>query len=118
MYSCYGNWGNSKTDLSDDYHIYTLEWDYYKIVWSIDGKVVHSLYRFSPKGGKPTDCNTIREGVEYKVNESWPFADKMQVRFNLGIQNGNNNNPNANDDYPKAMEVDYFRFYKKGTPKE
>ncbi len=113
LYPCYGNWGNSKTDLSDDYHIYTLEWDYYKIVWSIDGQVVHSLYRFNSKNGKPTDCNTIKEGLEYKVNESWPFTDKMQVRFNLGIQHGNQNDPNSSDDFPQAMEIDYFRFYTK-----
>jgi beta-glucanase (GH16 family) len=115
LYPCYGNWGNSKTDLSDDYHIYTLEWDYYKIVWSIDGQVVHSLYRFNSRNGNPTDCNTIKEGIEYKVNESWPFTDKMQVRFNLGIQHGNGNDPNLNDDFPKSMEIDYFRFYKKGS---
>lgn len=118
MYPCYGNWGNSKTDYSDDYHVYTLEWDYYKIVWSIDDKVVHSLYRFNSKNGKPTDCDNIIEGAEYKVNESWPFTDKMQVRFNLGVQHGNNNDPNPNDDFPKAMEIDYFRFYSKGLGKQ
>ena len=117
QYPCYGNWGNSKTDYSDDYHIYTLEWDYYKIIWEIDGKVVHTLYRFNSKNGKPTDCNTIVEGEEYKVNESWPFTDLMQVRFNLGVQYGNNNQPNSDSDFPGSMEVDYFRFYTKGPVK-
>lgn len=117
QYPCYGNWGNSKTDYSDDYHIYTLEWDYYKIVWYIDGKQVHALYRYSSKNGNPTDCNTIREGEEYKVNESWPFTEQMQVRFNLGVQHGNNNDPNESDDFPQAMEVDYFRYYRKGPAK-
>ncbi|MGV3613486.1 MAG: glycoside hydrolase family 16 protein [Fluviicola sp.] len=114
QYPCYGNWGNSKTDYSADFHIYTLEWDYYKIIWSIDGAVVHSLYRFSSKNGKPTDCNTIVEGEEYKLNESWPFTDQMLVRFNLGVQYGNNNAPNSDADFPGSMEIDYFRFYKKG----
>lgn len=114
LYPCYGNWGNSKTDFSDDYHVFTLEWDYYKIVWSIDGKIVHSLYRFN---GNETDCNTIELGKEYKVNESWPFTDKMQVRFNLGVQHGNTNDPNAKDDFPNTMEIDYFRFYSKAPKK-
>lgn len=117
-YPCYGNWGNSKTDFSDDFHIYTLEWDYYKIIWTIDGEVVHSLYRFNSKNGKPTDCDNIVEGAEYKVNESWPFTTQMQVRFNLGIQHGNDNDPNSSDDYPNSMEIDYFRFYKKGPARE
>ncbi len=115
QYPCYGNWGNSKTDYSNDYHVYAVEWDYYKIIWTIDGQVVHSLYRFNAKDGNSTDCNTIKEGEEYKVNESWPFTEQMQVRFNLGIQHGNNNDPNASDEFPQAMEIDYFRFYKKRT---
>lgn len=114
QYPCYGNWGNSKTDYSDDYHIYALEWDYYKIIWYIDGLPVHALYRFN---GKQTDCSNIIEGKEYKVNESWPFTDKMQIRFNLGVQHGNNNDPNATDDFPKAMEIDYIRYYKKAPVK-
>ena len=114
QYPCYGNWGNSKIDYSEDFHIYTLEWDYYKIIWSIDGKVVHSLYRFSSKNGTPTDCNTIVEGEEYKLNESWPFTDQMFVRFNLAVQFGGNNAPNSDADFPGSMDVDYFRFYRKG----
>lgn len=112
QYPCYGNWGNSKTDYSEDYHIYTLEWDYYKIVWFIDGIQVHALYRYN---GKVTDCNTLAVGETYKVNESWPFTEQMQVRFNLGVQHGNNNDPNPSDDFPQAMEIDYFRYYQKWT---
>lgn len=116
MYPCYGNWGNSKIDYGKDFHVYGLEWDYYKIVWYIDGEIVHSLYRFSGKGGKMIDCNNVELGAVYKVNESWPFTDKMVVRFNLAIQyNRNQYEAGPDSDFPTAMEVDYFRFYKKET---
>jgi beta-glucanase (GH16 family) len=117
LFPCYGNWGNSKIDYSADFHVYVLEWDYYKILWYIDGKIVHSLYRFSGKGGKIIDCNTVELGAEYKTNESWPFTDEMQVRFNLGIQyNKGDYEVNSGSDFPGAMEVDYFRFYQKIAP--
>jgi len=39
------------TSLSDDYHVYAIEWAANKISWFVDGKLVHTLTNKSVKAG-------------------------------------------------------------------
>jgi beta-glucanase (GH16 family) len=39
------------TPLSDDYHVYAIEWAANKISWFVDGKLVHTLTNKSVKAG-------------------------------------------------------------------
>jgi beta-glucanase (GH16 family) len=39
------------TPLSDDYHVYAIEWAANKITWYVDGKLVHTLTNKSVKAG-------------------------------------------------------------------
>ncbi|WP_341903696.1 family 16 glycosylhydrolase [Fluviicola taffensis] len=112
LHGCLGTWELSAVDFSDEYHVFALEWDYYKLVWYIDGNPLYSLYRFNTTIGQNIDCNSMESGQTFWINESWPFTDKMQVLFNLAIQYGNDNEPNAGDVFPKSLDIDYFRYYK------
>jgi len=116
LHGCFGLWEDEAMDFSLQPHKFALEWDYYKIVWYVDGAALHWIYRFNTRTmpSQNIDCNSIEDGDILMINESWPFTDEMQVRFNLGIQYGNGNEPEPSDEFPKVMDIDYFRYYKKG----
>ncbi|WP_294672857.1 family 16 glycosylhydrolase [uncultured Fluviicola sp.] len=130
-YDLYGCASNGGVDYSSDYHVFALEWGFYRINWYIDGALVHTMYRYNTidlLGGQtqPVGCNTAEEDVSYWANESWPKTDRMQVRFNFAMQYGNsnpknqnigfNNAPDATTPFPSAFEIDYFRYYKQNGP--
>jgi beta-glucanase (GH16 family) len=98
--------------LSEGFHTYALEWDYYKVVWYIDGSEVRRDYRFVNLNGQNLDCNSFTNPMLYA--QYWPSADNMNVRFNLGIQNGSNA-PDAVTTFPKEFQIEYFRYYKQAS---
>lgn len=104
--------------LADDFHIYALEWDAYKMRWYIDGIMVRDVHRYVTESGEPLDCNNISEH-RGKILEAyfWPNCETMDVRFNLGVQYNGTYQTDKNDTESKVFEIDYFRFYKQKTSK-
>lgn len=123
LHNCGGSWNVDGTDFSDIFHTFAVEWDYFKIIWYIDGQPVQYRYRFNTLSLQNIDCNSLQEGSIYYLNESWPFTDRMQVRFNMALQqgytnpaigSGYNKAPDGTTPFPSAFEIDYFRYYKRG----
>lgn len=125
LHGCAGNWGSTGTDFSSDYHVFMVEWGFYRINWYIDGQFIYSMYRYNTMdmiGGQSqaVGCNTAEAGTSYFFNDSWPFSNRMQVRFNMAIQRGYskpngqgyNNAPDVTTPFPGSFEIDYFRYYK------
>ncbi|MNJ82985.1 Endo-1,3-1,4-beta-glycanase ExsH [compost metagenome] len=99
--------------LDDGFHVFGLEWDFYKMVWYIDGEKVRTTYRFITKKGEPIDCRSkVKNPWEMFEAYFWPDTETMDVRFNLGVQYNNGNEPDQDTAFPMAFEIDYFRFYK------
>lgn len=84
--------------VSDDFHIYSVEWLPDKIMAYIDGEL---YFTFEP--------------TKYKAKPSykeWPFDKKMHLLLNLAV-GGNWGGAKGVDDtiFPQSMVIDYVRVY-------
>jgi beta-glucanase (GH16 family) len=79
----------SKTDFSQDFHLYGLVWEPDRIIWTLDGKSVFETSKFSPDTPLFLYLNTA-------IGGNWPGA------------------PDPQDDFPKEMLIDFVRVYQKG----
>lgn len=80
--------------LSDDYHIYAIEWEESRISWFIDGQQYFSL----TSGNLP-------------AGRSWIFSQPQFLLLNLAVGGNWPGNPNATTVFPQRMSVDYVRVY-------
>jgi beta-glucanase (GH16 family) len=82
-------------DLSDDFHIYAVEWEPATIRFFID-KVNYATFT----------------QAEWPRNARWPFDHKFFVILNLAIGGDWPGPPDANTQFPAQMLVDYVRVYR------
>lgn len=84
--------GRSIPGVSDNFHVYALEWTPTKMVFSIDS-IVHYVYQ-----------PVVRDA------STWPFDDPQYLLLNIAIEAGID--PTYTED---TMEVDYVRVYGAGN---
>ncbi|UYZ63125.1 carbohydrate-binding protein [Hymenobacter weizhouensis] len=91
---------NAPVDLSQDFHVYAVEWSPDQIKWFVDGNLFHTA---SPKT---------------TAGNSWPFNDgNFYLILNTAVGGpgtgftGLGLNPTPAD-YPVTTQVDYVRVYK------
>ena len=104
----YGDaWPNNKhsgdstspaTNLWDNYHTYTVEWEDGEVRWYVDDK----HYITQTKSGWYTSASTI---------DGAPFNQRFHMILNLAIGGSWPGNPDANTVFPQEMLVDYVRVY-------
>jgi beta-glucanase (GH16 family) len=87
----------SNTNLSDDFHVFAIEWEPNIIRWYIDGVL------FSTKTN--TDVSP----------SPWPFDQDMYMILNVAV-GGNLGGAVVNSMLPATMEVDYVRVYGGNKP--
>lgn len=85
------------TSVSDNFHIYALEWEENEFRWFVDG--VH--YQ--------TQNTWSTQGVAYPA----PFDQRFHFILNVAVGGNWPGNPSATTRFPQSMEVDYIRVYKK-----
>lgn len=84
----YSHYINANVDFSKEFHIYGLVWENDKITWLVDGLPVYETEKYSPSTPLFLYLNTAIGGF-------WPGdPDPLEV-------------------YPKEMQIDYIRVYKK-----
>ena len=82
------------------WHVYGLEWDERKLVWTIDGRVVASY-------AKSEDKKALENG-------QWPFDAPFYIIINQSVGNGRwADKPDT--DYVYETKVDWIRVYKKNS---
>ena len=103
--------------FSDDYHIYSLEWDEFRLVFRVDGNITRTVYRYVDLQGRIIDeCNNLNNYQLYIENLLFPTTP-MHVILNLAISNGNYGSPpNESTQFPSFFDIDYIRIYKKSNP--
>jgi len=101
------------TDYSDDFHIFTFEWDPYKAKWYIDGELVREKYLYYTVQSQIINCNSLSPFNYYIKITNFPLVENFHVLFNTAIQNGDNNEPDINTPFPSNFQIDYFRFWKR-----
>jgi beta-glucanase (GH16 family) len=81
-------------DCSENFHVYTVEWDAESVNVSVDG---NQYFRF---------------GNEHSGYAAWPFDNKMYLLLNIAV-GGNWGGQKGVDEsiWPQRMEVDYVRVY-------
>ena len=82
-------------DLSDDFHVYAVEWEEGVIRWYIDGQLYQTQTKWYTNGGKfpaPFDQNFFII-LNFAVGGAWPGP------------------PNSSTTFPQTMDVDYVRVY-------
>ncbi|MDQ6812669.1 MAG: family 16 glycosylhydrolase [Bacteroidota bacterium] len=90
-----GNYTLSSGYFSDDFHIYSIEWESDKIQWFVDGIMYYRLVKGQVTGGiNPFDADFFLI-MNVAVGGSWP------------------GNPDATSVFPQKMLVDYVRVYQK-----
>ena len=85
------NYSLSEGSFSDDFHIFSLEWDPGQIRWYVDGKQYHS------------------------VDMSKPFDKKFYLLLNIAVGGNWPGSPDDTTTFPQVMKVDYVRIYQRGT---
>lgn len=110
--SCQSKWNGP--DFSEDFHTFTAIWDEFKIQWLIDGSVRRTSTRFKTLNLEDLDCNSINSLTPLIREKVFPNSP-MNIIASIGVQNGDNNNPDVNSNLPANFEIDYIRYYKQIT---
>ncbi|RYY22385.1 MAG: glycoside hydrolase family 16 protein [Chitinophagaceae bacterium] len=81
-------------DLSEKFHVYSVEWNAEKVEVAVDGKVFFSYSN------------------EHSGYEAWPFDNKLYLLLNVAV-GGNWGGARGIDPsvYPVRMEIDYVRVF-------
>jgi beta-glucanase (GH16 family) len=80
-------------DLSNDFHVYAVEWKVDTISWYIDDVNFYTVTK--------TDIGAA----------AWPFDKDFYLIFNLAVGGFFGGDPNGSSVFPQTMEVDYVRVY-------
>lgn len=107
---------DSHTQLSDDFHIYALEWDEYKISFMVDGLVFRTIYHYCDMLGRVISDCSHHIGGYYLVNPLYP-THPQSIILNLAISGSL---PDCfcdkglidNNIFPASMDIDYVKVYK------
>ncbi len=97
-------------DFSQDYHVFSLIWTKYKLIWLVDGEEVRSLYRYSTLNGSVVDCNIMEPFQQYSKRTIFPTIP-MQIVVDFAIQ-PDENSPDADTPFPSSLDIDYIRYFK------
>jgi beta-glucanase (GH16 family) len=93
--------GNAK--FSDDFHVFTLDWEPGEFRWYVDGV----LYARQNKWfSKP-------EGTGENVPRYAPFDREFYLQFNLAVGGKWPGYPDETTTFPQQMIIDYIRVYQK-----
>lgn len=97
-------------DFSQDFHIFTVNWEKDKIEWYVDGTLKRTDYNYYTIQGQATGC-TINALQYYLLNTIYT-RDPMNIILNFAIQSGSNS-PETTTTFPSQMEVDWVRYYQR-----
>lgn len=103
-------------DYSNGFHIYSLEWEPNRIAWYVDGNCLREDFRYYNMSGQPAGCY-LYENTVYIPNAIFP-VNPMNIIYNLSIQNGIDNQPNDPSVFPAYMDIDWVKYYKRGSSQD
>jgi hypothetical protein len=117
----YGLSRNYDTDLSTDFHNYSVEWNEYKIVWKLDGEIAREVYKYWTISPQPPEgplygyafpskaCTDLNPSTKYTLFEPFPSTDQsMHIIINNAVLKERASQPGA---LPQEFLIDYVRAY-------
>lgn len=108
---------NAAKNLTNDFHVYSVEWNEYKIIWKLDDEVMREVYRIwnisppFPQGpllgsaAPIKNCSELNNYSPYTVFNTFPSSDNsMNIILGSGVAFDRGN-------YPTEFVIDYVRAY-------
>lgn len=92
-----GNYSLENSDFSDDFHIFSIEWEAEEIRWYIDGKLYY------------TTSEWFSSAAEYPA----PFNKRFHIILNVAVGGKWPGNPDESTVFPQTMQVDWVKVYQK-----
>lgn len=110
------NRNNVKTDITREFHVYSMEWDTNYIKFFFDDQEVWTLCKYATRRGKNhRKCET--KSRKYTVQPVFPpDNEKLYLIVGMGVGNQNTpftKSPDVETRFPALMEVDYIRIYQR-----
>ena len=81
--------------FSDDFHLFSIEWEEDEIRWYVDGQLYHII--------KPGDLEP----------ENYPFNEEFHLLLNLAVGGDWPGNPDSSTLFPQSLVIDYIRVFEK-----
>lgn len=107
---------NVRTDISEDFHVYAMEWDPNIIRFFFDEKEVWSLSRFTSRRGRNLKRCDLKPG-RYGINPVFPHEqEKLFLIIGLGVGTTDTpftKTPGTETEFPGQIEVDWIRIYER-----
>jgi beta-glucanase (GH16 family) len=106
-------------DYSEDFHVFSVEWAPFYLIYRIDGIQVFEITRFyTPSGDEVTWC-CVEPGV-YTVQPAFPRGENNSPNIiaNLAIGTATTPStkaPTSSTVFPNQFEIDYIRVYQRDT---
>lgn len=102
--------------LSDDFHVFTVEYEPYFVKFSIDGELVYTINKYKLRRKYRNACE-LKPG-DYKEVEAFPnYGDKVQVIASMAVGSDSApriyGKPNKKTKFPNVFEIDYIRVYQR-----
>lgn len=101
----------SSFDFSNDFHIFTLEWEKGQTRWYVDGVLKRIDFKYYNIMGQPFVGCTVQKNDAYVLNKVYPNSP-MNIIINTAIESGSFA-PNASTPFPAYLLVDWVRYYKR-----
>ena len=103
-------------DLSQDFHVYSVEWDPFFVTFYVDGEQVFLTSRFYTLSGTQVTWCCVEPGV-YDLIPAFPSGEnnKVNIIASLGV-GANDDAPNSSTIFPSQFEIDYIRVYQRDPP--
>lgn len=103
----------SPDSFSDGFHVFSLEWDEWKLVFRVDGIARRMDYHYITLDGKVVKDASQYDSKNAIENPLFP-TEAQCVKLNVAIPDENSSfkpTPNERTPFPSSMDVDYFRIY-------
>lgn len=122
MHHWYGDISRScsKTQRNDDlynaFHVFRIEWNEFKIVYSVDGNIIRTQRKYQTELAQEVDnCIQYTNGNHYYALNIFPDS-AQSIILNLAISNTNSHpGPDNTTVFPSSLDVDYVRVYKRNN---
>ncbi len=111
-----------KSLLDQAYHVYSVEWDPEKIIFSIDGKATNTIHALDPiragymQGVKPKNSKDLKQTLPAQIPSS-PFFFILNISIAHHGSSGQES-PDPTHFYPQMMFIDWVHAYQRCTTQE
>lgn len=109
--------GHDLPELSDEFHIFRVDWDIWFVNFYVDDALIHRSCRIYDLQNKPVSSCDIPGGI-YLQNQAFPGQDdELSIILDLALHQRWDDHHLGNGppipDLPAVMEVDYVRVYQR-----